>query len=200
MRRAFRVILLALLASLVSFTGPVRAAESTRPNVLFLICDDLNCDLGCYGHPLVKSPNIDRLATRGVRFENAYCQYPLCGPSRAAFMTGMYPDQTLIHQNAIRIRERLPNVLTMTQLFQQHGYTASRIGKIFHYNVPADIGTDGHDDADSWNQTFNPRGRDKDDEEDIFSLVPGQFGGTLSWLAAEGTDLEQTDGIGATEA
>jgi len=175
-------------------------ADSTRPNVLFLICDDLNCDLGCYGHGLVQSPNIDQLASRGVRFENAYCQYPLCGPSRAAFMTGMYPDQTLIHQNAIRIRERLPDVLTMTQLFQQHGYTAARIGKIFHYNVPADIGTDGHDDADSWNQTFNPRGRDKDDEEDIFSLVPGQFGGTLSWLAAEGTDLEQTDGIGATEA
>jgi len=176
------------------------AAAERRPNVLFLICDDLNCDLGCYGHPLVKSPNIDRLAARGVRFEHAYCQYPLCGPTRAAFMTGMYPDQTLIRRNAIRIRERLPDVMTMSQLFRRNGYTAARVGKIYHYNVPADIGNDGHDDPDSWDRKVNPRGRDKDDESLVFSLVPGRYGGTLSWLAAEGTDAEQTDGIGAPEA
>ena len=178
-----------------------RGAEAdSRRNVLFLICDDLNCDLACYGHTTVRSPNIDRLAGRGVRFERAYCQYPLCGPSRASLMTGMYPDQTLIRRNAIRIRQRLPDVLTMPQLFQRHGYTAARVGKIYHYNVPADIGTDGHDDPASWNYKFNPRGRDKDDEPNIFSLIPGRFGGTLSWLAADGGGLEQTDGIGATEA
>jgi arylsulfatase A-like enzyme len=115
-------------------------------------------------------------------------------------MTGMYPDQTLIRRNAIRIRERLPDVLTLSQLFRRHGYTATRVGKIYHYNVPADIGNDGHDDPASWDHKVNPRGRDKDDEPNIFSLIPGKFGGTLSWLAAEGTDREQTDGIGATEA
>ncbi len=177
-----------------------RAESQTKPNVLFLICDDLNCDLGCYGHSMVQSPNIDRLAARGLRFERAYCQYPLCGPSRASFMSGLYPDQTLIHKNAIRIRERLPNVLTMSQLFRRHGYTATRVGKIYHYNVPKDIGNDGHDDPDSWDFKVNPRGRDKDDEPKIFSLKPGSFGGTLSWLAADGTDNEQTDGIAATEA
>jgi choline-sulfatase len=171
-----------------------------RPNVLFLICDDLNCDLGCYGHPMVKSPNIDRLAERGVRFDRAYCQYPLCGPSRASFMTGLYPDQTLIHRNAVYVRQCLPDVQTMGQLFRNHGYFATRIGKIYHYNVPKHIGTGGHDDPYSWDYTINPRGRDKDDEPLIFSLRPGSFGGTLSWLAAEGTDEEQTDGIGATEA
>ena len=176
------------------------ADDTSRPNVLFLICDDLNCDLGCYGHPLVQSPNIDRLAKRGVRFEHAYCQFPLCGPSRASFMAGLYPDQTLIYRNSIRIRERLPEVITLSQMFQRGGYTATRIGKIYHYGVPRDIGTPGHDDPASWNHTINPQGRDKHDEQEVFSLVPGSYGGTLSWLAADGTDAEQTDGIAAVEA
>lgn len=175
----------------------ISVAEDSKPNVLFLICDDLNCDLGCYDHPQVKSPNIDRLAKQGVRFQNACCQYPLCGPSRASFMTGLYPDQTLIHRNAIYIREHVPNVQTMSQMFRKHGYFATRVGKIYHYNVPRHMGTSGHDDPYSWNATFNPRGRDVDEEDKIFSLVPGSFGGTLSWLAAEGTDREQTDGIAA---
>ncbi|MBT6157622.1 MAG: sulfatase [Planctomycetaceae bacterium] len=178
----------------------VDAADDAKPNVLFLICDDLNCDLACYGHPLVKSPNIDRLAKRGVRFSHAYCQYPLCGPSRASFMAGLYPDQTLIRRNAIYIREHLPNVQTMSQMFRRNGYFATRIGKIYHYNVPKHIGTSGHDDPYSWDATINPRGRDKTDEDLIFSLRPGSFGGTLSWLAADGTDEEQTDGIAATAA
>ncbi|MFK8113598.1 MAG: sulfatase [Rubripirellula sp.] len=177
--------------------GTAKAAD--RPNVLFLICDDLNCDIGCYEHPLVKTPNIDRLAGRGVRFDQAHCQYPLCGPSRASFMTGMYADQTLIHRNAIYIREHIPNVNTMSQMFRDAGYFATRVGKIYHYNVPKHVGTGGHDDPYSWNRTINPRGRDKDEEDKIFSLKPGSFGGTLSWLAADGTDEEQTDGIAATE-
>jgi len=176
----------------------VRGAE--KPNVLFLICDDLNCDLACYGHAQVKSPNIDRLAARGVRFENAACQYPLCGPSRASFMSGLYPDQTQIHRNSVYLREQTPNVQTMSQLFRRNGYFATRIGKIYHYNVPKHIGTGSYDDPYSWDRTINPRGRDKDDEHKIFSLRPGSYGGTLSWLAADGTDEEQTDGIAATEA
>ncbi len=171
-----------------------------KRNVLFLICDDLNCDLACYGHASVRSPNIDRLARRGVLFHRAYCQYPLCGPSRASFMTGLYPDQTLMHRNAIYVREHLPDVTTLSQMFRNAGYFATRIGKIYHYNVPRHIGTGGHDDPYSWNYTINPRGRDKDDEQYIFSLRPGSFGGTLSWLAADGGDEEQTDGIAASEA
>ena len=198
-----RFVLALLLGLLTVGFEPITFAagrDISKPNVLFLICDDLNCDLSCYGHPIVKSPNIDRLAARGVRFENAYCQYPLCGPSRASFMTGLYPDQTLVHRNAIYIREHLPNVQTMSQMFRRQGYFATRVGKIYHYNVPLHIGTSGHDDPYSWDYTINPRGRDRDDEDLIFSLVPGRFGGTLSWLAADGTDEQQTDGIAATEA
>ena len=189
-----------LLAGLVTLLANLGAQAVEKTNVLFLICDDLNCDIGSYGHPQVRTPNIDRLAKRGVRFERAYCQYPLCGPSRASFMTGMYPDQSLIHRNAILIRKHLPDVVTMSQHFKNHGYDATRIGKIYHYNVPKDIGNDGHDDPASWSHTFNPRGRDKTDEAKIFTLRKGSYGGTLSWLAADGTDEEQTDGIAATEA
>ena len=198
--RARLGLILVLLTSSLGALARGEDAKSTKRNVLFLICDDLNCDLGCYADPMVKSPNIDRLAARGVRFENAYCQYPLCGPSRASFMTGLYPDQTLIRRNAIYIREHVPNVQTMSQMFRRSGYFATRIGKIYHYNVPRHMGTSGHDDPYSWDYTINPRGRDKDEEDQIFSLVPGQFGGTLSWLAADGTDEQQTDGIAATEA
>ncbi len=174
--------------------------DANRPNVLFLVCDDLNCDIGSYGHPRVKTPNIDALAARGVLFRNAHNQYPLCGPSRASFMTGMYPDQTLIWRNTLYLREHVPDELTIPQVFRMTGYLATRIGKIYHYNVPRHIGTGGHDDPYSWNYTINPRGRDKAEEDLIFSLVPKSFGGTLSWLAADGTDEEQTDGIAATEA
>lgn len=194
----------ALILAAISFAGllfPSPALQgSEKPNVLFLIWDDLNCDMGCYGHPQVQTPHIDKLAARGVRFDRAYCQYALCGPSRASFMAGLYPDQTLIHRNAIYLREHLPNVRTMSQWFRDHDYFATRIGKIYHYNVPKNIGTSGHDDPYSWDYTINPRGRDVTDEPKIFSLRPGSFGGTLSWLAAEGTDAEQTDGIIATEA
>jgi choline-sulfatase len=179
-------------------TGP--PTVSRRYNVLLIVSDDLNCDLGTYGHGIVKSPQIDRLAQRGLRFDRAYCQFPLCGPSRAAFMCGLYPDQTLIHRNSIRIREHLPNVRTLAQTFREQGYVAVRVGKIFHYGVPGAIGTEGHDDPDSWDFTVNPRGRDKDEEAQIFSWQHGRLGSTLSWLASEGTDEEQTDGIGATGA
>jgi len=189
-----------LFSTLLVWLSVTTAHGADRPNILFLICDDLNCDLGAYGHPQVETPNIDRLAARGVLFENTHCQYPLCGPSRASFMTGMYPDQTLVRRNAIYIREHIPNVLTIPQMFRLDDYFAVRIGKVFHYNVPRHIGTSGHDDPYSWNYTINPRGRDKEEEDKIFSLVPNNFGGTLSWLAADGKDEEQTDGIAASEA
>jgi arylsulfatase A-like enzyme len=112
----------------------------------------------------------------------------------------LYPDQTLIHKNAIYIREHIPNVTTVSQMYRNNGFFATRIGKLYHYNVPKHIGTSGHDDPYSWNYTINPRGRDVEEESKIFTLKPGTFGATLSWLAAEGTDEEQTDGMIADAA
>ena len=111
--------------------------KNQKLNVLFIIADDLNCDLGSYGHPLVISPNIDKLAENGILFGNVHNQYPLCGPSRASFMTGMYTDQTKITNNNVLLRTTVPDVITMGQRFRQQGYRSVRIGKIYHYDNPS---------------------------------------------------------------
>ena len=179
-------------------TSTINTTE--KLNVVLIIADDLNCDLGAYGNLDVKTPNIDRLAAGGVLFENAHCQYPWCGPSRASFMTGMYTNQTKITRNNMNLRNSIPDVITLGQRFRQQGYQSVRIGKIFHYDNPSAIGTSGNDDIYSWDQTVNPYGRDKIEEHKINTLVPRKYGAILSWLAADGNDEEQTDGIAASEA
>ena len=174
--------------------------SNNKLNVLFIIADDLNCDIGVYGNKVVKTPNIDQLVENGTLFLNAHCQYPLCGPSRASFMTGMYSNQTKMTKNNIFLRSTVPDVITIGQRFRQQGYQSVRIGKIFHYDNPSNIGTSGVDDIFSWDQTINPYGRDKIEEYKINTLSPRRYGGTLSWMASDGVDEEQTDGIGASEA
>jgi putative membrane-bound dehydrogenase-like protein len=201
-RHALITAALCLIACLASAQGEKPGTKSPL-NVLFIVSDDLNTDLGCYGHASVKSPNIDRLAARGVRFDRAYCQFPLCNPSRASFMTGRRPNVTGILTNGPHFRSVIPDTVTMPQLFQQNGYRAVRIGKLYHYGVPGDIGTDGLDDKASWNEVRNPRGHDKDVEEEIFTINPkaggsARFGGTLSWFNDK-SDKPQTDDVGATE-
>jgi arylsulfatase A-like enzyme len=177
------------------------AAAVDRPNVLFIISDDLNNYLGCYGDPRAKTPNIDRLAARGVRFERSYCAFPLCGPSRNSILTGLYPNSTGILTNSLIFRQSIPSQVSLPQAFRLEGYFAGRIGKLYHYNVPNSIGTDGHDDPGSWEMEINPAGVDRMEEEgQIFTLTPGQFGGTLSWLASAKGDAHHTDGKVAEEA
>lgn len=174
-------------------------SKDTKLNVLFIVADDLNTRIGAYGDNQAITPNIDKLSKSGVTFMNAHNQYPQCAQSRASFMTGLYPDQTKIKNLLIYLRETIPDVTTIGERFRQENYHSVRIGKIFHYHNPGQIGTSGHDDNRTWDQTVNPYGRDKIEEYKVKSLIPGKFGGTLSWLEADGTDEEQTDGIGATE-
>ena len=200
-----KIRILAITVAVVAFALTATTLSAAKPNVLFIVSDDLAARLGCYGDPLVKSPHIDRLAARGVRFDRAYCQFPLCNPSRASFLTGLRPDTIRIHENTTHLRETSPRVQTLGQTFMRGGYYVARIGKLYHYGVPAHIGTDSYDDFQSWHYRFNPSGRDRDDENKIVSIRPdgkgsGRFGATLSWLAAEGEDVEQTDGIAATHA
>jgi len=197
---------LCLLGLLVAL-GPVAAAETAtparKPNVLFIAVDDMNNDLACYGHPFVKSPNIDRLAARGVRFDKAYCQMPWCSPSRASLMTGLRPDTTRVMDLNYDFREGLPKVVTLPQAFRQAGYYAARVGKIYHYGNPGDIGTSGLDDPASWQEVVNPAGRDKTTlERDILIMKPTKgLGSSMSLLADKvGKDEEHTDGKVATEA
>lgn len=140
--------------------GAAACTTSTPPlNVLFIASDDLTSTLGCYGHPAVKSPNIDALAARGVRFDNAYCQFPFCGPSRASLMTGLRPDTTgVVTNRKVDFREWSPDTITLPQLFKNNGWRSMRVGKMFHMGVPGGVGTMAHQDPPSWDVSISPPG------------------------------------------
>jgi iduronate 2-sulfatase len=190
-----------LLGAIAIFTSHANAADR-KTNVLFIAVDDMNNDLGCYGHPFVSSPNIDRLAKMGVRFDRAYCQFPLCSPSRSSLMTGLRPSTTRVFNLTYHFRKGLPDVVTLPQMFMNNGYYAARVGKIYHYGNPGDIGTSGLDDPVSWNHVVNPAGRDKTVlEADIINYTPKRgLGSAMCFLSdKKGNDEEHTDGKVALE-
>jgi arylsulfatase A-like enzyme len=195
-------------AAAAAQTGTAQSSAAPgKPNVLFVVSDDLNNDLGAYGAK-VHSPAIDALAARGVRFDRAYTQYPLCSPSRSSFLTGRRPDATGVLTNpsnarpfSPHFRERLPDAVTLPQLFKNNGWFAARIGKLYHYGVPNHIGTSSLDDYPSWDLAINPRGHDREIHDRIFTIGrPGQFGATLSWWGDDVPGEQHTDGIAASEA
>lgn len=152
-----RVLRLVSLLSVVLFSA-VSTAE--RPNVLFIISDDLTAEaLSAFGNVQSRTPNIDRLAGEGVRFTRAYCQFPLCGPSRAALMSGMYPPAIGVMGNpgANEFAGHLGARPSMAEHFKNNGYYTARVSKIYHMRVPGDItaGVDGPDHAASWTERFN---------------------------------------------
>jgi iduronate 2-sulfatase len=153
----------------------VVAAE--RPNVLMIAVDDLRPDLGCYGSRLAKTPNIDRLAARGVVFTKAYCQQAVCSPSRTSLMTGRRPDATRVWDLQTHFRVALPDCVTLPEHFKRHGYHAAALGKIYHRNF---------EDGRSWSEPhWYPSGRTVDtDPQDWREQIVERFGpGTSDYEA-----------------
>ncbi|WP_296635703.1 sulfatase [Polaribacter sp.] len=125
-----------------------------QKNVLFIVVDDLRPELGCYGNPIVKSPNIDKLASEGIVFEKAYCQQAVCGPSRASFLSGLRPNSTNVFDLKTRLQESVPNTLTLPLFFKNKGYEVISLGKIYHNR-----GENG-DDPNSWTELeWHPQGQ-----------------------------------------
>ncbi len=196
---------------LKSMMVPLALAAAGNPvysqgkmNVLFISADDMNNDLGCFGSPLVKSPNIDRLASQGVAFSNAYVQFPLCSPSRSSILTGLRPDSTKVFDLQYHFRQGLPDVVTLPQMFMKNGYYVARVGKVFHYGNPGDIGTNGLDDKASWMERINPAGLDKTSLElDVVNYTPSHkgLGASMAYYSDKnGTDEAHTDGKVVDEA
>ena len=116
----------------------MRASARAKPNILFIAVDDLRPELACYGNPIIKSPNIDRIARAGVVFNRAYCQQAVCSPSRSSLLTGTRPDTTKVWDLKTHFRKALPDVVTLPQFFKNNGYFVQGMGKIYHggYNDP----------------------------------------------------------------
>lgn len=188
-----KFLLLSIFLESLVFAAPKKF------NVLFISADDMNCDLGVYGNSQVKTPNLDRLAKRGVVFERAYCQQSLCGPSRASVMTGMRPEDIGILSNKNDLRVKNPKVVTLGQAYRQNGYFSARAGKIYHYGNPSMIGSDGHDDPQTWDERYNPIGIDRSQQENITRYGRGRekdknLGISMAWWNPVSKDQDHTDG------
>ena len=141
--------IVAIISVLCLSMATVKAAQANRPNVLFIAIDDLRDWVGHLGgHPNAKTPHIDRLAKRGVSFTRAYCAAPLCNPSRVSLLTGIAPSRSGVYGNREKLRNKLPDAITLMQHFRASGYTVRGSGKIFH-------GTGAYD-KDSWDEYFVP--------------------------------------------
>jgi len=161
-------------------------------NVLFIVVDDLTTTLGCYGHPTVKTPNIDRLAQMGVRYNRAYCNYAVCGPSRSSFLTGLKPETINILDNKKTLKSVLGDRVTLPYLFKKNGFYTMSLGKVFH-------GDKEYNDPKAWDEiySFGPTPIGKTGEK------RNMTGGALKWcewMAAEGNDEDQADGQIARKA
>jgi iduronate 2-sulfatase len=180
---------------LLLLTVPTTGVAADRLNVLLIISDDLRDAVNCYGNAAVKTPNIDRLAGRGVRFDHAYAQYPVCNPSRVSFLTGMRCEQTGVVDNKTLFRNRLPDVVTLPQLLREEGWHTASFGKVFHVGeVMGEIRDGWMDVGKSWDEgrmfEASPAGR---------VMIEGRnlTGGKLKWCewgAMAGDDDDQPDG------
>ena len=179
------------------------SAKKAKPNVLFIMSDDLNTALSGFGHPQCKTPQLDKLASRGLRFENMHCQYPVCGASRASLMSGLYPYKNGTLGNSGTLRGNMPDVVTMSQMFRNNGYRVGRVSKIYHMGIPGEIlvGTATRDDPHSWDETVNIKAPEQHAAGVSTHWSPKDKGSqTFEGVEAEGDDLVHADGMAASHA
>ena len=195
----FGTLCLSVFAVVLTLSGSVRAAKPL--NVLFIVIDDLRPEIGCYGNDEVMTPNIDRLAAKGVLFNRAYCQYPMCNPSRASFLTGKRPDELNLVSNDIPLRKLWPDIVTLPQVFRQHGYYTAGIGKLLHKGLNEKGEMVFFRDDKSYDHFFRALDRNPEighhGEHRLLGdgSIPWAF-----WMAAKGGDAAQPDGMIADEA
>lgn len=180
----------------VDYVNPVSGATTEKSksdkNVLFIVVDDLNNTLGCYGHPTIKTPNIDRLAQMGVKYNHAYCNYAVCNPSRSSFLTGLKPETTTILDNKKTLQSVLGDRITLPFLFKQNGFYTMSLGKVFH-------GDKENCDPKAWDEiySYDPTSIGKTGEKR--NMTDGALK-WCEWMAAEGNDEDQPDGQIAQKA
>ncbi|MDF9796523.1 iduronate 2-sulfatase [Catalinimonas alkaloidigena] len=181
------------------------------PNVLFIISDDLNTSIGPYMNINQHTPNLDRLAREGVRFERAYCQYPVCGPSRASLMSGLYPETNGVLSNNDQpgsYKVETPDLAdhpSLAGFFREHGYYTARVSKIFHMGVPGGIerGDAGGDEPDSWDYAYNVMGPETLSDGKLELLSPDNlhYGSNFArMILPNGLEHTQTDYVASSQA
>ena len=191
--QCLRIALLFLaIAGMMSVSGAMGAPAGKR-NVLFIVADDMNNHLGCYGYD-VKTPSIDELSRRGMRFDRAYCQVPVCNPSRVSFLGGLRPDKTQVYTLVTHTREHLGDWIMLPEYFRKNGYFTAQIGKIYHTD-------DGFEDPRSWDIEIREFGKRPAEDEIIKGDEPGGPGQhTNDWARLKTPDEKTPDGIVARRA
>ncbi|MEM7601522.1 MAG: sulfatase, partial [Verrucomicrobiota bacterium] len=178
-------------------------SDERKPNVVLLMADDLNTALSGFGHPQCQTPRLDELAERGVKFEGMHCQYPVCGASRASMMTGLYPYTNGMLGNSGNLRQNLPDVVTLSQLFRNNGYRVGRVSKIYHMGIPFEIidGTAEHDDPLSWDETVNITAPEQNAPGVRTEWSPKDTSSqTFTGVESTTGDLDHADGMAAEAA
>jgi iduronate 2-sulfatase len=164
-----------------------------KKNVLFIVADDLTKTLGCYDHLVVKTPNIDQLAAKGILFNHAYCNFAVCNPSRSSFLTGMTPETTTIQDNYVSLQSVIGDWVSLPALFRQNDYYTMSLGKIFH------DGREENNDMKGWDELYG-YGATKLGKEGEGRNMTGDALKWCRWRAAEGDDEDQADGQIAKKA